>query len=568
MLCAATTTYDRPPTAGPVECVFPSPTEAQGVHRLWRWTLPGRAITWLSLACFAAVTLGLSATAQLRELCHLPLPPEWIAFASAAMAAAVAWAGRRRPGRLLPRAWALTLAGGSALLGLLARDPRLGDEPAMHAAVAGAAAAAAVLALRLARPAATGRWTDRMVLGATCFAIVLLLAGVPLAARWARGYWRSQVGSALAEIVAVRGLAVHAAAGPANLDEAQQQTRRSLLAAVEARPLGRWLGRDRLWRAARALGRERELIVVAGDALRAVAMSLSARQGPSLARLTWPAVWFDRERGTWVEDPRFAASSDLVRRHYRVLEETLQSLRPAGEATATLPGAALAARFDGEWQRWLVRQRELQASWSDGWVVAAPSGDSSASTARLSELLGHPVFGDNGRALRPFDLWALMAVPGNEAWAMGSRPGCLRHRYTEDDVGLLRADCFAYAARPNGIGATLLIEVRLVYRVPTLALDLDRAAPYEVYFLFPVPEGRPPEAYQIEVLSVVAPAVEAAHPSLRFEADRSGTSVRGFRLVSPQRTLRVRSRLVPHVPTRQAVELRAFWERDGIEVGR
>jgi hypothetical protein len=525
-------------------------------RRLWLWSLPGRAITILSILGLVVTAIVLSSTARLRILFHLPVPALWVALGAAMLSSVVVWAARKRPGRLLPRTWVLVLTGLSASLAALAQQTRLRDLPLVHVGTAAVAVATAVLAFRLARPAATSRWTEWIVLLASGFTLVALAAGLPLAARAGERFWQREIDAALGELELVSRTAAGAAEGAASPE--------AFLDTIATYRPGPWLRHDRLWTAAAALGRDRELAAAAESAVGAVAASLSPERAPSLGRLAWPAIWYDRERQAWIEDPRFAAASRTVSRYYRQLGALLLALRPPAEAAAVSPSRRLAAAYDGEWMRWRARLAEMSTSWSDGWVVAQiPLGGALApvGTRTLGELLERPVFRARPHALSPVELWALMSVLGRDAWSMGAQPGCLRHRYAEDETDILRADCFAYAARADGDGAELQIEARLVYRDETPAVDFDRALPYEVYLLFPVPSGRTAEEHRVEATSVFSRAVEAAHAGRqRLEADRSGTSVNGFRLVDGQRTLRVRSRTIPYVNGRQAVELRAFWE--------
>lgn len=552
----------RPPAGPTVHRDFPSPTEAFGGRRLWLWSLPGRAITVLSILAFVVTTLVLASTPRLRALFRLPVAAVWVALGAAVVSGVVAWVARRRPGRLLPRAWALLLAGLSAAVAALAQQPRFGEVPLVHVLAAGVAVAAAVLAFRLARPTPTGPWLEWIVLLASSFTLLVLSAGLPLAARAAQRSWQRDIDAALGELELVSRSAARAA------EEAEGPD--AFLDAIAACRPGRWLQQDRLWTAARELGRDRELAAAGEGVVQAVAASLSPERAPTLARLAWPAIWYDRERQAWVEDPRFAAASRSVSRYYRQLGALLLALRPPTGAAAASASPGFAAAYDDESKRWRARLVEMSTSWSDGWVVAqvargqeAPHGQAPAPAGAptLAELLEQPVFRTRAHALRVVELWALMGVPGADAWSMGAQPGCLRHRYAEDEVAILRADCFAYAARAEGDGAELLIEARLVYRDQTAAVDFERALPHEVYLLFPVPSGRSADEYRVAVTALFSRAVDAAHGGRqRLEADRSGTSVNGFRLVDRQRSLRVRSRTIPYLEGRQAVELRAFWE--------
>ncbi len=535
----------RPELAGAV----PLPTQALGLGRLWLWSLPARALTWLSLAIFAATLLVLSSTRELRVLFRAPVPAGLLAGSAAVLALSVAWAGRERPGRLFPRLWPLFLAASTGLLLLLLSwGSAWANAPLLQAWAVASMASSLVLSLRLARPAAIRRGTEWIVLVAMISIALFLTIGLPLAARASDLFWQSAIDRAVHGLEAMaRDAELAAKPRPEASEESWKEVEARLAALATYHPV-RFMRHRQLWAAAATLGRDAELAAAARNAIRTAGKALSSERAPSLGQLGWPAIWFDRERSAWVQDPRFATRSRTVDRYYYELARLLGELRPEAG------GAETRQLFEAERERWQRRHSAMRNSWTDGWAMPQGRGP------ELAELLDQPVFKSSYRAYCPVDLRALMDVTARAAWSMGAQPGCLRHRYSEDGQNYLRIDCFAYARNPLGKGAELLIDARLVYKSASPLLDFDRELPDEVYLLFPEPSSASTESYQAAVMEPFARAVERAHPTLQLAADRSGTAMKGFRLIAGRYRLRVHSSSIKHFAQRDAIEVRAFWE--------
>ncbi|HEX4963589.1 MAG TPA: hypothetical protein VF173_22365 [Thermoanaerobaculia bacterium] len=529
------------------------------------WALPATTLSAASLVVLIAVVGFLQISETSRSLFRLPVASGWPALAAAVMAWAVALVCRNRPGRHLPRYWALFLAAGTttlALVGFLGGD--LARSPLVHAFALASLAASVTMLPRL-LPLQPDRWLVQHIAPlALLFVLFLALPGSFYIGRRAVEDQKRRVGETIAEFSREAGevrevSAFPWSASPERREDALRQIRR-----LQALPLEQWVPDRYLWQGAAVLGEEQQLAAAYQKLLDAVVAGTDPAHTPKLWQ---PQFVWDHESQRWKLDPEFPDLSAAVAGYHTRTGQLLQQLAPpAGDSAARRD---LAAYYEQKRQEAGGRLEALAKTWNEDWVppLVAPAGPKPAATlSPLAELLRHPLPPDG--ALRPASLEKLLAVRQwqTQRLAVPAR-GCGGRQYQEDDFQYFRIDCYAYAAHPAAEhpSADLRIEMRVVYkseaRRPVGAGDL----PTEVYFLFPVPAGTEPAKYRDDVMRAFATAVSAEHhdPVLAM-TDRSGLPTKGFTFETGyerrRRTLKVVSRqlsdLSGGVP---GIEVRAFY---------
>jgi len=147
------------------------------VERLATLGLPAAMLSWASLLAALIVLAAVQHSPELRAHYALSVGPTWaVALVAGVLAGAVVLAGRRRPGRLWPRLWALTLAALATLVSAAALfAPAWLPAPQLHALVTATLAGALALAPRLARLHPDSAWTQRIAPLSLLLTLALIL---------------------------------------------------------------------------------------------------------------------------------------------------------------------------------------------------------------------------------------------------------------------------------------------------------------------------------------------------------------------------------------------------------
>jgi len=163
---------------GPRQTAIPDPlAPGSWGERLAALGLPAAMLSWASLLALLIVLAALQYSPVLRAHYALPLRPTWaVALVAGLLAWAVVLAGRRRPGRLWPRLWALTLAALGTLVSTAALlAPAWLPGPQLDALVTATLAGALALAPRLARLHPDSAWTQRLAPLSLLLTLALIL---------------------------------------------------------------------------------------------------------------------------------------------------------------------------------------------------------------------------------------------------------------------------------------------------------------------------------------------------------------------------------------------------------
>ncbi len=177
---------------------IPEPLTAGSLlARIGTLGLPATLLSWVSVVALLCVLVTVQHSAALRLHYTLRLVPPWlVALGATALAWVIVAAGRRRPGPLWPRLWALTLAAGtSAIAGAALVRPAWLPTPQVDAAVIAALAGVLALAPRLVRIHPDSNWTGRV---APLSLLVTLCLILPLALLGRAGPDATAVDSAIA----------------------------------------------------------------------------------------------------------------------------------------------------------------------------------------------------------------------------------------------------------------------------------------------------------------------------------------------------------------------------------
>ena len=163
---------------------LPNPTTPPHVWSLASLGLPAVVLSWASFGATLAVFGLVQASRPLRALFRLPWPVGASALAATMVGGIVVWGCRHRPGRGLPRYWAVGLTAGMGLLALYSLvDPVAEGAPWCHAAALAGFAGALVLVPRLVRVGPDRRWVEA-VAPVSLAGTLLVLSPVLGFARW------------------------------------------------------------------------------------------------------------------------------------------------------------------------------------------------------------------------------------------------------------------------------------------------------------------------------------------------------------------------------------------------
>jgi len=549
---------------------IPRPARVGGWQRVSTLSLPSVILSLVSMGVLGTVFGLLAASAEMRAFFRLPIDPVAVAAAAAFVAWAVAWVTGHRPSPVLARVWVLALALLATVVASALPLPALKGAQWGHASSVSLLAASLTLLPRLLPLSPASPWLGRLVPASVLGALLLVVLPVLL---WAQGRVedeREETRAALAHLRETRREVetLVREGGPLLVDHpgAGEETLRRLGALSAAGKIDD----GELWRRAELLGIELELSE-AGEALILTLLdALSPPRAPDLARRRRGAAWYDPVSRRWIADPDFPRASENVAIWYREMVRLFRELTPL----TPLPGddGSPAPRAHDDFVRFHqnseahLRSRlgELLRSWESSWIVLTIPGHEDfvgQGPPELRARLQAELDPESEEPLRPARLWRLMQLSEAEAENLAAiAPGCLSTRYQEGSYEYTRVDCDACAPAPEGGGAVLAIEMRLVFKNPSEVWRNGHRTAVETYFLFPVPPGVDEAGYPIEVMNELAAAAREDWRGEFRVHDRGGVVAGGFSLIEGHDELRVlRGRLVPFLGVQKAVEVRAEW---------
>lgn len=539
---------------------LPEPLEVSGPLSLAGRALPALGLSIASAAALVVVAVVLLHDPRSRALFEMPFPATRLAWPAALLSVLILWQTSSRPGRHLPRYWALILTAGSVLLALIASLPwaQVGT-PALHGLVVADVTAVLTLAPRLIKLHPHSPWVQRVALLSFGAVLVIALPAALAVGDAVAGYSEGQVGAMVREL-------------RERTAKVQQLTRefdwRSYyaspdLAEVQIERL-RTLRFDHLardpqpYRAAEIVGLEQELADAARELTDAVADGFEATRLPRISSLSEPAVRWDTIRQRWVESSSFPSLSAIVGRYHSELGRLLDELAP-GEAA--MANDALQDLANHHRQRRSEVRDALEdelASFPDHWAVAR-MGVLEAPPPSLIDVLKMPMLLDSEagrgdserRGLTAASLVPLLGLPQSRAreYARGSE-GCHPRTYDHKGRGYYRLDCYAYLPHAEKAGASLRVEFRLVYQ-------RDLPAPLEAYYILPIPPGVEEDAFRDEALNSLARAVLEVCSGETYAHDLGGSYATGFRYLGTDSAFDVRPlESTEFSPGRWAIQVR------------
>ena len=519
-----------------------------------------------SAAVFVIVWLFLQRDREMRAFFVLPrLAETSIAAAAALLSWAIVLAGRHRPGRSWPRIWALTLAAASSLVAcLIFALPR---RSGMDALAVAAMAAALTLAPRLLRLRPDSLLVQKIA--------PLSLAGtllIVMPAAWAAGHEitvsnQERVDQLVRQLrewtSAVREIS-HYDWPHLESDREGGAGRVQRLAGFKLRG---GIDDQAVWQQAVVLRRDRELAETAQALQDALVEALDSARIPRVSSFHEAALHWNTELQRWEANPDFPALSETVGKYHYEVGRLLAEL---GVADRPVAAAGLAALEEHSRKKRADLERMMTAalqSWSDGWAVFRLPQHSLIGKAELplSELFEMPFLSEEERSLAAGDLWRLTLLPLKVARRLPSAtPSCRRRdEYTARLRGekqprtFFRLDCYSYS--PQGEGAELRVEMRLVYQsAPGRKYLPGDTLPIEVWFTMPLPADETGERYRQAVMTALSNACRKLCPGDVQGIDLGGSSATGFRIRGEGGTVTVRPTVMSLIGQQKALQVRAL----------
>jgi hypothetical protein len=511
------------------------------------WALPATTLSAASLVVLLTVIGFLQTSETSRSLFRLPFASGWPALAGAVLAWAVALRCRKRPGRHLPRYWALFLATGTSaltLLGFLGSD--LARSPLVHACALASLAASFTLLPRLLPLQPDQRLVQHIAPLALAFALFLaLFASCFIGGKAVQGQ-KQRVGETIAELSGEAGEVREVSAFPWSSSAERREDALRQIQRLQALPLEQWIPDRYLWQGAAHLGEDEQLAAAYRELLDAVVAGMDLAHTPKLWQ---PQFLWDHDTQRWTRDTAFPDLSAAVAGYHVRTRQIFERLAPPSGDSPVLRD--LATFYDQKKQEVDGRLAALAKTWNEDWIpplVSSPRPETGQSPSPLAELLRRPLPSDG--ELRPASLARLLDLPLEQAERVADpERGCGQRPYQEDDFQYFRIDCYAYVAHPAAErpSADLRIEMRIVYKSETGKPLSRKALPSEIYFILPVPTGTNRDKYRDDVMQAFADAVRAEHQGSALKMiDRSGLPAKGFTFETGyrRRILRVTSHLI------------------------
>ncbi len=468
------------------------------------WGLPATAVSVISICVFWGVLAWLHYQGLRRLPFQLPLAPLWLAIPAAALAWNVAIRCSRRPGRLLPRLWALALALIAAANVGFASTPAVSGASWLHALIVAVLAAALTLTTRLFR-----LWPSshliRMI-GPLCLlgVFAVILPPVSWLSRAAAAAQERQVDDRIRYLLfwtsEVRAVTAYDwSRFTESPDLAREQIDR--LAAI---PSERLLGGETIWRAATRLERDGELSRAGRALIDAVTAAVAPGVPPKTSTLSEPAVWDDPAAGTRILNEQFSRMSGLAGDYHQEIGRIFLALGGGG-ASGSRPRRELEAHYRSRGLAFGDALKDLSESWADQWLVfAMPRPADIEVEGSLAALLARPL--NRADRLAPADLWRMLRLSFTKARALAQRKnGCYGRQDSGQKDESFLLDCFAYRAADRG--ADVRVELRLVYVAQNHGRLAGQQWPSALYFHFPLLEGLDEAASLDQTMDQLASAV-------------------------------------------------------------
>ena len=496
------------------------------------WALPATTLSAASLAVLVLVAGFLQINTTSRSLFRLPFASGWPALAAAVLAWGVALRGRNRPGRHLPRYWALFLAIGTsalAVVGFWGGD--LARSPLVHAFALASLAASVTLLFRLLSLQPDHRLVQHVAPLALAFALLVALPVSCFVGGRAVQEQQQRVGQTIAELSREAGEVREVSAFPWSSEERREDALRQIQR-LQTLPLEQWLPDRYLWQGAAHLGEDEQLAAAYRELLDAVVAGMDPAHTPKLWQ---PQFLWDHDTQRWNRDTAFPDLSAAVAGYHVRTAQMFQRLAPPGGDDPALRG--LAAYYDQKKQEVDGQLAALAKTWNEDWIppLVAPAGPGAAPLASpLVDLLRRPLLPEG--ELRPVSLARLLDLPLARAESLADPAcGCRKMLYQEENrevesKDFLRIDCYSYMAHPDAghPSADLRIEMRIVYR-PETGGSLSRGTmPGEIYFLLPLPAGIELDKYKGDVMQAFESAVLAEYPGIKIKRIDRGGPIKGF----------------------------------------
>lgn len=549
-------------THNETQTTLPGPLTSPGFFNPGTWALPATTVSVASIAVSVTVFLSLITSELRRSLFTLPFEPAFAAVAAALFAWLALIRCRDRPGRHLPRIWALvlmaltTVAAGLSLLG-----PRiLSHHPLFQVAALALLAGTLALLPRLLKVRPQSPMTQRVAPLSLVFTLSLVLPSAFYMGQSAISTWEQRIDGLVSRLGKwtddVREVAAFDWKHFADQPEAARATV-DKLTSVDPAP---YLRDPYLWKAATTLERTEGLDKTLRDLAEALVAGLDPEITPKLSTLGDPAIWWDPEARRWQANSLFPELSEITGKYHRELARAFFDME-VDEAARDYD--VLAALDDFHTSKRAELKGFLEAAlhtWADHWVVfQVPRHAELVGRDRitLDEVLKMPM---SGNGLAPGSLSKLLDLSYATVRELADDlPGCHRRGpYSEEDFEYYRLDCYTYSPAQKSAGADLRLDMRVVYKSAEAKPLSRHALPVEIYFLFPIPKAEDHDEFRDTVMNGLRIAVkELGASDLRIQ-DRGGTVNNGFLFPGPKGRISVnKPRIIHYYDQQNAVEVRA-----------
>jgi hypothetical protein len=531
------------------------------------WALPAVTLSFGSMAVLVLPFLYLERNALVRAIFRLPFDPAMLAIPTAAGAWAIASHCRHRPGRLIPRLWALSLALMTTAIAVWAVvDTRFvpRGRPLVHALTIAGTLSTLVLSLRLVK-VNPNHWLLQSL--ALISVLVALLLGLPVIMFIEAHVIAAEQRTLMSNDAELAGLSRSVELLPAfkwsdmtkDVHGASETVER-----LRGLRVPDWIGDPYAWRAAALLGKSEGLKAQVLRLMDDTREGLVNGRGPQLAL---PEYSYNNETRAWEHYPDFDKLSTTTVSYYREIARLHAEVGARVRALGDQPVAG-ALR-----EHLATRSSDIEAwanasmhSWTHRWLVPVVyPGQPSSPTVVDALRLPLPA-APGSPPIQAGHVAQLMGLSKAQAERLPP-PACRNTAYVQNGIDYFRVDCYAYTMNAKGDGGTLIAEVRLVYChlregkpgtcIPAPAGSIAGGMlPFEVYYLFPVAAGSDATTYRQQVMRALMDAMSELHPDSKTSTPKAGPPTDGFSLLT--KGLRYRVEKPRAVPNLNAIETQIF----------